>query len=66
MRIVVLPGDGIGPEITAATSIVLRAAAERFHLEFRWKNMRSGMTAWGSSAPPCGPACWRSCDPPTG
>jgi isocitrate/isopropylmalate dehydrogenase len=25
MRIVVLPGDGIGPEIAAATSDVLRA-----------------------------------------
>jgi 3-isopropylmalate dehydrogenase len=33
MRIVVLPGDGIGPEITAATSAVLRAASERFQLD---------------------------------
>ncbi len=32
MRIVVLPGDGIGPEITAATSAVLRAASARFQL----------------------------------
>lgn len=32
MRIVVLPGDGIGPEITAATSGVLRAVSERFQL----------------------------------
>ncbi len=32
MRIVVLPGDGIGPEIVAATSGVLRAASERFQL----------------------------------
>jgi 3-isopropylmalate dehydrogenase len=32
MRIVVLPGDGIGPEIAAATSRVLRAASERFQL----------------------------------
>jgi 3-isopropylmalate dehydrogenase len=32
MRIVVLPGDGIGPEITAATSAVLRAASEQFQL----------------------------------
>lgn len=35
MRIVVLPGDGIGPEITAATSNVLRAAAARFDLDVR-------------------------------
>jgi 3-isopropylmalate dehydrogenase len=33
MRIVVLPGDGIGPEITAATCNVLRAAAARFDLK---------------------------------
>jgi 3-isopropylmalate dehydrogenase len=32
MRIVVLGGDGIGPEIAAATSSVLRAASERFQL----------------------------------
>jgi len=33
MRILVLPGDGIGPEITAATVVALEAAAERFGLE---------------------------------
>ena len=32
MRILVLPGDGIGPEITAATLAVLRAAAKRYEL----------------------------------
>ncbi|HEX9587336.1 MAG TPA: isocitrate/isopropylmalate family dehydrogenase [Bradyrhizobium sp.] len=32
MRIVVLPGDGIGPEIAAATLNVLHAASERFQL----------------------------------
>lgn len=32
MRMVVLPGDGIGPEITNATTKVLRAASERFQL----------------------------------
>jgi hypothetical protein len=32
MHIVVLPGDGIGPEITTATSGRLRAASERFQL----------------------------------
>ena len=32
MRIVVLPGDGIGPEITEATAGVLRAASERYQL----------------------------------
>ena len=33
MRIVVLPGDGIGPEITSATSDVLSAASRRFELD---------------------------------
>ena len=30
MRLLVLPGDGIGPEITAATLAVLRTSAEQF------------------------------------
>src|SRR5579864_6482338 len=33
MRLVVLPGDGIGPEITAVTTDVLRAASRRFQLD---------------------------------
>ncbi|WP_198383186.1 isocitrate/isopropylmalate dehydrogenase family protein [Roseomonas sp. KE2513] len=32
MHLIVLPGDGIGPEITAATVEVLEAASERFGL----------------------------------
>jgi 3-isopropylmalate dehydrogenase len=32
MRLLVLPGDGIGPEITAATLAVLKAADARFRL----------------------------------
>jgi 3-isopropylmalate dehydrogenase len=35
MRIVALPGDGIGPEIAAATLGVLRAASARFDLDLR-------------------------------
>jgi 3-isopropylmalate dehydrogenase len=35
MRIVVLPGDGIGPEIAAVTSSVLQAASERFQLNVK-------------------------------
>jgi 3-isopropylmalate dehydrogenase len=33
MRLLVLPGDGIGPEITAATLAVLRVASSRFGLK---------------------------------
>ncbi|ONG50295.1 3-isopropylmalate dehydrogenase [Pseudoroseomonas deserti] len=32
MKLVILPGDGIGPEITAATVAVLEAASDRFGL----------------------------------
>ena len=35
MRIVVLPGDGIGPEIAGATTNVLRAASARFQLDVK-------------------------------
>ena len=35
MHLLVLPGDGIGPEITAATLNVLSAAAARFHLDLK-------------------------------
>ena len=33
MKIAVLPGDGIGPEIIAATVLVLQALGPRFDLE---------------------------------
>src|SRR6266566_4348024 len=33
MRLLVLAGDGIGPEITAATLVVLKAAVRRFQLD---------------------------------
>jgi 3-isopropylmalate dehydrogenase len=35
MHLVVLPGDGIGPEITTATTGVLRVASERYQLNLR-------------------------------
>jgi len=35
MNLLVLPGDGIGPEITAATLDVLRAVSERFDLRLQ-------------------------------
>jgi 3-isopropylmalate dehydrogenase len=33
MRVILLPGDGIGPEIAAATLEVLHAVSDRFHLK---------------------------------
>jgi 3-isopropylmalate dehydrogenase len=42
MHIVVLPGDGIGPEITEATLSVLRAASERFDLNLEFEQHSAG------------------------
>src|SRR5258706_7541250 len=45
MRIVVLPGDGIGPEIAAAMSSVLRATSERFGLNVQLEELAVGHTS---------------------
>jgi 3-isopropylmalate dehydrogenase len=42
MHLLVLPGDGIGPEITAATLVVLRAASDRFDLGLRIEEAATG------------------------
>src|SRR5258706_15441606 len=43
MKILVLPGDGIGPEITAATLTVLERANALFKLELRWQHEEIGL-----------------------
>ncbi|WP_439579066.1 isocitrate/isopropylmalate dehydrogenase family protein [Elioraea sp.] len=48
MDIVVLPGDGIGPEITEATLTVLRAAAARFRLGLRFETHDVGLATLGT------------------
>jgi 3-isopropylmalate dehydrogenase len=45
MRLIVLAGDGIGPEITAATLEVLRAADARFGLGLDLVEMPAGVAA---------------------
>jgi 3-isopropylmalate dehydrogenase len=52
MHLLVLPGDGIGPEITAATLIVLRVVSERFDLRLRIEEAAvgyAGLRAHGST-----------------
>lgn len=44
MDVLVLPGDGIGPEISAATLTVLDRANERFKLGLRWLHDEIGFT----------------------
>jgi 3-isopropylmalate dehydrogenase len=55
MRILVLPGDGIGPEITDATLAVLDRANEKFGLGLEWQVQDIGLTTLrtqGSTLPP--------------
>jgi 3-isopropylmalate dehydrogenase len=55
MKIVVIPGDGIGPEIVAATVGVLKAADERFELGLELEYHDVGFTtlkAEGTTFPP--------------
>jgi len=43
--IVLLPGDGIGPEVTAAAANVLRECAREFHHQFEFQEHSVGGTA---------------------
>jgi tartrate dehydrogenase/decarboxylase / D-malate dehydrogenase len=43
-RVAVIPGDGIGNEVTPAAIRVLEAAASRFEAQFSWESF-----AWGSA-----------------
>lgn len=45
MRLVVIPGDGIGPEITRATERVLEAASGRFALGLAFERQEAGFAA---------------------
>jgi len=44
VKILVLPGDGIGPEITRATLAVLDRANARFKLGLEWQMQDIGLT----------------------
>ena len=43
MKILVLPGDGIGPEITEATLAVLDRANAKFKLGLEWELQDIGL-----------------------
>jgi isocitrate/isopropylmalate dehydrogenase len=45
MKLLVLPGDGIGPEITAATLAVLEAADRRFDLNLSFEKQDIGLAS---------------------
>ena len=64
-NIVVLPGDGIGPEVTAAAVAVLRAVAARYGHDFDFSEPLSGgaaIDASGSALPDATLAAARSAD----
>lgn len=55
MDILVLEGDGIGPEITAATLRVLDAVSKAFDLDLRFENLLIGLgslKSFGTTFPP--------------
>lgn len=45
MKLLILPGDGIGPEITAATLSVLESARARYGLDLEWQHEEIGLAA---------------------
>jgi len=53
MRILVLPGDGIGPEITDATLDVLRAADSLLNLNLTFETMDIGLASLEASGSTC-------------
>jgi len=49
MRIVVMPGDGIGPEITASTIKVLQLVSDRLRLDLAFENHEVGLASLKSA-----------------
>ena len=61
MRLLVLPGDGIGPEITAATLAVLDEVDRRLGLDLEIETRDIGFAALESSGTLCRLRCWSGC-----
>ncbi|HEX3171334.1 MAG TPA: isocitrate/isopropylmalate family dehydrogenase, partial [Burkholderiales bacterium] len=55
MKILVLPGDGIGPEITRATLTVLDRANARFKLGLAWEHDEMGLVTLKKEGTTCPP-----------
>ena len=51
-KIVVTPGDGIGPEVTEQALIILKEVASRFQLELEIEEMPVGGTAYDQTGTP--------------
>jgi len=59
--IVLLPGDGIGPEVTAAAVAVLRAAGRRYGHDFRFDTRPIGGAAIDAEGAPISDATLEAC-----
>ncbi|HXA00009.1 MAG TPA: 3-isopropylmalate dehydrogenase [Candidatus Dormibacteraeota bacterium] len=59
--IVLLPGDGIGPEVTRATATVLRECAHEFHHQFDFEEQPVGGAAIDVTATPLPNATLDAC-----
>ncbi|MDX1934744.1 MAG: 3-isopropylmalate dehydrogenase [Capsulimonadales bacterium] len=55
MRIAILPGDGIGPEIIHEATKVLEAIRERFALDLEWNDALIGGAAYDATGHPLPP-----------
>jgi 3-isopropylmalate dehydrogenase len=60
-RIVLLPGDGIGPEVIGAAVTVLEAVAARFSLDLAFEPRLIGAAAMRAGAPPLPPDTLAAC-----
>lgn len=61
LKIAVLPGDGIGPEVTQQAVKVLKAVADRYDHDFRFEEAKVGATAIDSFQTPLPEATLETC-----
>ncbi|MFK7822395.1 MAG: isocitrate/isopropylmalate dehydrogenase family protein [Planctomycetaceae bacterium] len=62
MKIVLLPGDGIGPEVTAAAVRVLQAAAKQFQIELHLQEQQVGAGAYLDCGNPLPDEAFAACE----
>ena len=60
-KIVVLPGDGVGPEVTAATVRVLEVVSERYGLGLQFQEELIGGAGYDAAGSPLPPATVAAC-----
>ena len=55
-KIAVIPGDGIGPEVTNATRTVLETIGQIYHHHFTFEEWLAGGIAFDATGEPLPPA----------